>query len=250
MENRNLQTNEQTIYSYFPRLKSNIDKKHNEKKKIIKSKKFEQLFLNIGQKNAASVPFACPDCSMTYFRGQSSDELSHQKYHSAVVKGIFIPEKDGEKKVVIDEDNVVVMILYSETKCVIKKRLLEIVEVMRNDLGAVEMESSFLDKCTFFLYLTKRRAVGCAVVGPVKYAFRNNDKDSISVPCICGISRIWVSEKYRRNQIATTILDTVKLKYVYGTQLSNNDIAFSQPTELGKKLAVRYLGENFLVYME
>ncbi|KAF9566628.1 N-acetyltransferase esco2 [Mortierella alpina] len=70
-------------------------------------------------------------------------------------------------------------------------------------------------------------------------------------PAICGINRIWVSRHYRRQKIASRMLDAVRSRFIYACKLDKKDLAFSQPTGDGKALAKQYLGtETFLVYVE
>ena len=74
---------------------------------------------------------------------------------------------------------------------------------------------------------------------------------TVPQPAICGINRIWVSRHYRRQRIASRMLDAVRNRFIYACKLDKKDLAFSQPTGDGKALAKQYLGtERFLVYVE
>ncbi|KAF9273387.1 N-acetyltransferase esco2 [Mortierella alpina] len=74
---------------------------------------------------------------------------------------------------------------------------------------------------------------------------------TVPQPAICGINRIWVSRHYRRQKIASRMLDAVRNRFIYACKLDKKDLAFSQPTGDGKALAKQYLGtERFLVYVE
>ncbi|KAF9967574.1 N-acetyltransferase esco2 [Mortierella alpina] len=74
---------------------------------------------------------------------------------------------------------------------------------------------------------------------------------TVPQPAICGINRIWVSRHYRRQRIASRMLDAVRNRFNYACKLDKKDLAFSQPTGDGKALAKQYLGtERFLVYVE
>lgn len=65
----------------------------------------------------------------------------------------------------------------------------------------------------------------------------------------CGISRIWISPNYRRMGVASKILSTIRSHFIFGYYLSIDDIAFSSPTEAGKRFAIQFTGRNdFLVY--
>ncbi|KAG0046159.1 N-acetyltransferase esco2 [Gryganskiella cystojenkinii] len=74
---------------------------------------------------------------------------------------------------------------------------------------------------------------------------------TVPEPAICGINRIWVSKLYRRQKVASRLLDAVRDKFIHAYRLEKQDLAFSQPTGDGRALARRYLGkEQFLVYVE
>ncbi|KAF9996426.1 N-acetyltransferase esco2 [Entomortierella chlamydospora] len=74
---------------------------------------------------------------------------------------------------------------------------------------------------------------------------------TVPCPAICGINRIWVSAHYRRQGIASRLLDAVRDRFIYACKLQKTDLAFSQPTGDGKALARQYLGtDKFLVYVE
>ncbi|XP_042299088.1 N-acetyltransferase ESCO1-like [Sceloporus undulatus] len=68
-------------------------------------------------------------------------------------------------------------------------------------------------------------------------------------PALCGISRIWVFSMMRRKKIASRMLECLRSNFIYGSYLSKEEIAFSDPTPDGKLFATRYFGTSqFLVY--
>ena len=69
---------------------------------------------------------------------------------------------------------------------------------------------------------------------------------------LLGISRIWVSKQFRKKGLARTLLDCARGHFTYGLTVDKRQVAFSQPTESGGKLARRYFGceAGWLVYME
>ncbi|OJJ43392.1 hypothetical protein ASPZODRAFT_929882 [Penicilliopsis zonata CBS 506.65] len=71
-------------------------------------------------------------------------------------------------------------------------------------------------------------------------------------PAIVGISRIWTSGSSRRKGIAMDLLDCVVSNFIYGMEIPKAKIAFSQPTESGKRLAEAFFGseEQWHVYNE
>ncbi|KAH6769687.1 protein CTF7 [Perilla frutescens var. hirtella] len=70
-----------------------------------------------------------------------------------------------------------------------------------------------------------------------------------AVPALCGIRAIWVSPSNRRKNIARSLLDAARKSFCTGMILSHTEVAFSQPTTLGKALISSYTRTNsFLVY--
>ncbi|XP_057811216.1 protein CHROMOSOME TRANSMISSION FIDELITY 7 isoform X1 [Salvia miltiorrhiza] len=70
-----------------------------------------------------------------------------------------------------------------------------------------------------------------------------------AVPALCGIRAIWVSPSNRRKNIARSLLDAARNSFCTGMILNHTELAFSQPTTLGKALMSSYTKTNsFLVY--
>ncbi|XP_022864220.1 protein CHROMOSOME TRANSMISSION FIDELITY 7-like [Olea europaea var. sylvestris] len=69
-----------------------------------------------------------------------------------------------------------------------------------------------------------------------------------AVPAVCGIRAIWVAPSKRRKCIATNLLDAARKSFCTGITLEHRQLAFSQPTSLGKALISSYTGGSFLVY--
>ncbi len=63
-----------------------------------------------------------------------------------------------------------------------------------------------------------------------------------SEPAIMGVSRIWTSNQHRKQGVATKLLDTARANFLYGLTVEKKNVAFSQPTESGGKLAKRWFG--------
>lgn len=60
---------------------------------------------------------------------------------------------------------------------------------------------------------------------------------------------MWVEHQYRRQGIASRLIDNVCEKFIFGLSLPKSSIAFSQPTQQGRHFAHAYVGKpNFLAY--
>lgn len=67
--------------------------------------------------------------------------------------------------------------------------------------------------------------------------------DTSDVACM-GISRIWVSSSFRKQGVATTLLDVACKTFVPLKHLPKEMVAFSQPTQSGARLARRWFGRE------
>ncbi|XP_020553399.1 protein CHROMOSOME TRANSMISSION FIDELITY 7 [Sesamum indicum] len=70
-----------------------------------------------------------------------------------------------------------------------------------------------------------------------------------AVPAVCGIRAIWVTPSNRRKHMASNLLDAARKSFCTGLILDHTELAFSQPTSLGKALFSSYTRtSSFLVY--
>jgi N-acetyltransferase len=80
---------------------------------------------------------------------------------------------------------------------------------------------------------------------PTPTSTSNPDSDSVpqitlsqtSYPAVVGVSRIWTSRSFRRKGIANNLLECVMHQFIYGMEIARTEVAFSQPTEMGRALA-------------
>ncbi|KAI9336955.1 ESCO1/2 acetyl-transferase-domain-containing protein [Obelidium mucronatum] len=230
-----------------------------------------QTVLDLGQKNAGFT--VCKECGMRYANVAKEDDLLHSKYHSSVLGGIDY--KGYTQEVVVQETMTemgtpakIILVTLSSASVQQKRKLLEILDVVNQELGAVVIPDESLAKCKIFLYVVKAKVVGCVVAEPITSAFRLDERSDIEnnggggeqlqhitgdteneIPAICGISRVWVSMKHRRRGIGLKLLEACRRRFLFGCLLDKDTIAFSQPTMLGKKLATQFFQRSdFLVY--
>lgn len=116
------------------------------------------------------------------------------------------------------------------------------------------------DRFKIFMYLADAKCAGFCLAEKISTAHRVESGDSReqnSVPlaksssisisaeadiALIGISRIWTSRMFRKKGIATMLLDCVRSNFFYGMEVPKDLVAFSQPTESGGRLAVRWFG--------
>lgn len=59
-----------------------------------------------------------------------------------------------------------------------------------------------------------------------------------------GVNRIWIHFLLRRKGLATILLDSARRLMIQGGELPRTRLAFSDPTESGKQLAISYVGDR------
>ena len=113
----------------------------------------------------------------------------------------------------------------------------------------------------FYLYISTltKKVIGFCMAEQIGQAFKivslgndqvfTYDETKASEKATCGISRIWVAASMRRAGIATKLLDCVRINFLYFRSLDKNQVAFSDPTQLGQAFARNYFQtQSFLVY--
>ncbi|KAF2443922.1 sister chromatid cohesion acetyltransferas-like protein Eco1 [Karstenula rhodostoma CBS 690.94] len=135
-------------------------------------------------------------------------------------------------------------------------------------------EHSASDRYKVYLYVQGSKCVGACLAERIQEAFpvegdaaaetagqlsADADANSSSVcvseartPAILGISRIWTSNLHRKHGVATTLLNSARSNFLYGMTIGKEEVAFSQPTESGGKLARKWYGREagWLVYID
>jgi hypothetical protein len=233
----------------------------------------KQSKLNFGQKLIAktSVSSKCEECGMIYNKGDEEDEQLHVRFHSEQEKLLNYPNYKGEKIVQQYFDGKCVVIESGlDSKQMIHKacqilayvdRHLGVYNIFsKNEIEINRDENNLPDgKCYLFVCALSKRIVGFCLAEKIEkahqilYLDENKEmfgyEESEQAKAVCGISRIWVSEKMRRHKIASRLLDCVRINFLYMNTLEPHEIAFSDPTHFGQCLAKSYCATNsFLIY--
>lgn len=70
------------------------------------------------------------------------------------------------------------------------------------------------------------------------------------VAAVLGIAQVWVAPAWRRQGVARALLDAAAAHAVHGYAVPRAEVAFSQTTAAGGRLAVAYAGRpDFMVYL-
>ncbi|KAF7662624.1 hypothetical protein LDENG_00229150 [Lucifuga dentata] len=228
----------------------------------------DQLIIDAGQKQFGAM--TCSSCGMVYSADNPEDNLQHTQFHQRFLDSIKFVGWKKERVVAEFWDGKILLVLPDDPKYAIKKAE-DVRRIADNELGFQQVALSSPSQAKTYLFInTQRMVVGCLVAAHIRQAYRvleqpDRQKDmtkedfmerhrawccsTVPEPALCGISRIWVFSLARRRGIATRMLDTVRSTFIYGSHLTKEEIAFSDPTPDGKLFATKYCNTpTFLVY--
>ncbi|MGH0145151.1 UNVERIFIED_CONTAM: hypothetical protein FKN15_025063 [Acipenser sinensis] len=210
-----------------------------------------------GQKRFGAI--SCNMCGMLYSAANPEDEAQHLLFHNQFISAVKYVGWKKERIVGEYPDGKIIVVLPDDPKYALKK-VEEIREMVDNDLGFQQVETKCPANTKTFLFISNdKKVTGCLIAEHIQ---EGSERDKVMFerqrawccsttpePAICGISRIWVFSLMRRKGIASRLLDCLRSTFIYGSYLSKEEIAFSDPTPDGKLFATRYFGTpQFLVY--
>lgn len=228
----------------------------------------DQLIIDAGQKQFGAT--TCNSCGMVYSADNPEDNFQHTQFHQRFLDSIKYVGWKKERVVAEFWDGKIILVLPDDPKYAVKKAE-EVRRIADNELGFQQVTLSRPTQAKTFLFInTDRLVVGCLVAEPIRQAYRvleqpDQNKDmtkddfmdrhrawccsTVPEPALCGISRVWVFSLARRQGIATRMLDTVRSTFMFGSYLTKEEIAFSDPTPDGKLFATKYCNTpTFLIY--
>jgi N-acetyltransferase len=99
-----------------------------------------------------------------------------------------------------------------------------------------------------FFYTRKKRIIGLCTALPVRRGYilssSNSDRSTRAHKAVIGIHQLWVHSNFRREGVATVLLDTIREKLIFGLVVPANQVAFSSPTQAGAFFARRYVSKS------
>uniref|UniRef100_UPI0037E90747 N-acetyltransferase ESCO2 n=1 Tax=Semicossyphus pulcher TaxID=241346 RepID=UPI0037E90747 len=228
----------------------------------------DQLIIDAGQKQFGAI--TCSSCGMVYSADNPEDNFQHTQFHQRFLDSIKFVGWKKERVAAEFWDGKILLVMPDDPKYAIKKAE-DVRRVADSELGFQQVTLSRPTQAKTYLFInTERMVVGCLVAEPIRQAYRvleqpDRHKDmtkddfmerhrawccsTVPEQALCGISRIWVFSLARRQSIATRMLDTVRSSFMYGSHLTKEEIAFSDPTPDGKQFATKYCNTpTFLVY--
>ncbi|GJD11289.1 N-acetyltransferase ESCO2 [Galdieria sulphuraria] len=200
---------------------------------------YDQLYLDVGQKGATKAT-KCRQCGFFYTKGDESDEKLHKKVHEErYYHKVRWPIKDSSISYIKEyEDGLVWRGYLNASLCTSNsvKIVNLLLSLSEEELGK---DNTCLqnDKIQMYVYISREscNAAGMVLVEPVGSEF--NTAGFIE----CGIRRIWISRPFRRKQVATKLLETIRMTFITSFLYSRTQLHFGEPlTEDGKKFAKAY----------
>ncbi|KAK2859612.1 hypothetical protein Q5P01_004232 [Channa striata] len=227
-----------------------------------------QTIIDAGQKHFGAV--ACSVCGMLYSAANPEDESQHLLFHNQFISAVKYVGWKKERILAEYLDGKIILVLPDDPKYALKK-VEEIREMVDNDLGFQQVETKFPSQTKTFLFISNdKKVAGCLIAEHIQEGYRVIEEplpegsegekvmferqrawccSTTPEPAICGISRIWVVNMMRHQGIATRLIECLRNNFIYGSYLSKDEIAFSDPTPDGKLFATHYFGTSqFLVY--
>ncbi|XP_040076549.1 N-acetyltransferase ESCO2 isoform X1 [Ixodes scapularis] len=229
-----------------------------QKKFLVNTSDPSQLIIDAGQKHFG--PIACSTCGMVYSAGEMEDEKLHSRFHQGFMGVLKFPGWKKQREVGIYYDGKIIMVSFSDPKFMLKK-MEEIGQMVDRNLGILEAVDGIRPPRMYFVFVSNdKKVLGFLVAQQIKEAYRvipsesreithNYLCESTPVPATCGVSRIWTAPFYRRKRVATRLLDRLRTNFSYGCLVELNELAFSDPTMMGRSFAAAYTrNDRFLVF--
>ncbi|XP_016327436.1 N-acetyltransferase ESCO1-like isoform X1 [Sinocyclocheilus anshuiensis] len=221
-----------------------------------------------GQKAFGAV--TCNVCGMLYSPSSPEDESQHLLFHNQFISAVRYVGWKKERILGEYPDGKIILVLPDDPKYALKK-VEEIREMVDNDLGFQQVETKVPSQTKTFLFISNdKKVAGCLIAEHIQEGYRVIEESglegsegekvmyerqrawccsTVPEPALCGISRIWVFSMMRRRGIASRMIECLRNNFIYGSHLSKDEIAFSDPTPDGKLFATHYCGTSqFLVY--
>ncbi|NXY81026.1 ESCO1 acetyltransferase, partial [Alcedo cyanopectus] len=250
---------------------SNIlpSEEHLQKLKEAGKESDKQLIIDAGQKRFGAI--SCNICGMLYTVSNPEDETQHLLFHNQFISAVKYVGWKKERILAEYPDGKIIMVLPDDPKYALKK-VEEIREMVDNDLGFQQTPLMCYSRTKTLLFISNdKKVIGCLIAEHIQWGYRvieeklpevSSEKEKVIFerqkawccstspePAICGISRIWVFSMMRRKKIASRMIECLRSNFIYGSYLSKEEIAFSDPTPDGKLFATQYCGTGqFLVY--
>lgn len=210
-----------------------------------------QYQIDAGQKRFGATE--CSTCGIVYQLGDPDDEIEHEKHH----KNFKVFRHSGwQGENVVGQYGLDRVILVTSDNKSWWNKVLNILKIVDEEIGYTTEDHGVLCNLKVYLYIKNKNIAGCLVATKITHAYKMLISEpgidicsEDSFPAKCGISRIWTHQRYRREGVASRLLESMRKSFYFGYYLSVDEFAFSAPTEDGKAFARKFTGKpDYLIY--
>jgi N-acetyltransferase len=200
----------------------------------------------------------CQTCGMEYLPMVIEDARLHDKFHDQCLHGQ--PIVLGPKSVVVRhldlQANEGLMSRISKDCKIVRidgmSRLAErtvveeLLDTANRELGAPTGNDSWRQagKGAAFVFVVDSRAIGFVSVERVTHGsyvdLSTGQLRPGRVPATMGISRLYVSKRFRGRGVALELVQTAAATFVYGSDVPPCRVAWTQPSTTGTRVALRF----------
>lgn len=195
----------------------------------------EQYCLDFGQKSIQ--PVTC-SCGMVYVRGEEADEKQHAKYHEESTKGVKWPARLERPKKYYDDCSRIVNITANEQK-LIPEAINKLLKMSEGEMSAGNDINKILalQNSLFYVFVDHASTlVGYICCQRIQEAYQlidyqNSKLEEEPVAAECGVLYLWVHPSYRRQKIATRLVDVARANLKRSGVIYRSRVAVCDPTE-------------------
>ena len=242
-----------------------MDKKATHGSKNAKRPKLVQMTFAVKQKG----PKTCSQCGFNFFTCNTNNKISqHKRYHNEYLNGYEISTLKISKLkeigkvinshcVTINQEERKLSILLVSYRDTTTRKIIGTMLKMINDrwLNTPTEENKILDKVVLVISqpntskstINESYIVGITttIPGPLdgfSLDIKTSNVDRLKAMQLnLGVSRIFVSQEYRRKGLALEMLESLRCHSIYGVALKKEEIGFSQPSGAGTLLISQWM---------
>ncbi|CEG38157.1 Protein involved in establishing cohesion between sister chromatids during DNA replication [Plasmopara halstedii] len=192
-----------------------------------------QSYIDVGQRDFGK-HVNCKKCGLLYTAGEEEDEREHEKFCKRMTRGIAFFKWKTERVLKTFPGTLGrILEIRNDDPMSHVRKLLEI-KKDHQVVGCINVsritKAYLLEKSASKPDISKEKAIALADDSALTAS-------TILKPAVVGVCQLWVHPLFRRQSIASRMVDVAREKSVYGMHVSKNLVAFAQPTRNGLQFA-------------
>ncbi len=200
----------------------------------------------------------CEACGMSYIPSSLIDRKLHAHFHTRAFKGrewfpswgsVVCGSSDllsGTPSSLTTPDSNIIAISGTNLKPSEKNAIKDLLQLVNSELNAPEDSAKWqTNDGAAFVFVHAKRAIGLLTVEKASTGYWMLLHNGQLIPnkhshILMGISRLYTVKDFRRQQVALNLLEVARKFFIYGIDIPKLQIAWSQPSVLGSKVAQRW----------